>query len=51
MQMNTVTCNKKVLNPTDDKRVLCDDGVNTIAHGHWRLVESGFYDEFDIKFA
>ena len=48
--MNTVTCNKKVLNPYDGKRILCDDGINTLAHGHYKLVEDGFYNEFKFRF-
>jgi hypothetical protein len=35
-QLQTIVQNKKALSPYDDKRYICDDGVTTLAYGHWR---------------
>jgi hypothetical protein len=33
----TEQINKVALSADDDKRVIMDDGVNTLAHGHFKL--------------
>ncbi|KAK3106373.1 hypothetical protein FSP39_018748 [Pinctada imbricata] len=35
----TIKLNKTSLNPYDDKRYILRDGVNTLAHGHWRILD------------
>ena len=35
-QLFTYNINKIGLSAFDDKRFICDDGVTTLAHGHWR---------------
>ena len=34
------TINKVALSSEDDKRIICKDGVHTLAHGHYKT-ESG----------
>ena len=34
----TQTMNKIGLSAFDDKRYICEDGVRTYAHGHWRVI-------------
>lgn len=36
-KISTVTVNKTALNANDDKRFILEDGVNTLAYGHYRL--------------
>ena len=36
-QMYTEEINKVALSANDDKRVILEDGVHTLAYGHWRL--------------
>lgn len=52
-KLGTITVSKTALCPYDDKRWICDDGINTLAHGHVLLnenkqlfVESGNGSEF-----
>lgn len=35
--VKTVIVNKLALSCNDDKRFICDDGVNTLAYGHYKL--------------
>ena len=38
----TETINKVALSANDDKRIICEDGINTFAYGHYRFkTESG----------
>ena len=31
------TCGNKIaLSANDDKRIILEDGISTLAHGHWR---------------
>ncbi len=32
----TERVNKTALSANDDKRIICADGIRTMAHGHWR---------------
>ena len=32
----TETVNKVALSAKDDKRIICEDGIHTLAIGHWR---------------
>ena len=34
-QIYTEKINKIALSADDDKRVIMDDGIHTVAHGHW----------------
>lgn len=36
--IETITCNKVALSAKDDKRVIQDNGVNTLAHGHYKVL-------------
>jgi predicted DNA-binding protein (UPF0251 family) len=36
----TEELNKVALSADDDKRIIMDDGIHTLAHGHHRLKES-----------
>ena len=36
-QLYSVTINKTTLSPYDDKRYVLDDGINTWAHGHYKI--------------
>lgn len=33
----TISQQKRALNPYDDKRYICDDGINSYAYGHYKL--------------
>ena len=44
-EVYTEVVNKVALSGDDDKRVVQDDSVHTLAHGHYRLKESGVYNE------
>lgn len=35
-QIYTIVLNKTSLSPYDDKRHILDDGIHTLAHGHYR---------------
>ena len=39
-QLYTISLNRTGLNPFDDKRYILDDGVCTLAHGHWTIPTS-----------
>jgi hypothetical protein len=36
-QLYNITINKLGLSPFDDKRYILDDGINSLAYGHWRI--------------
>ena len=36
-QLYSIIVNKKALSPFDDKRFILDNGVDTLAHGHYRI--------------
>lgn len=36
-ELFTVTINKTSLCPLDDKRYICDDGISSLAYGHYKL--------------
>ena len=36
-ELFTEEINKIVLSANDDKRVILEDGIHTLAHGHWRI--------------
>ena len=38
-QIHTVKLNKTTLSAFDDKRYIRNDGIHTLAHGHWRIKE------------
>ena len=38
--INTIETDKIALNPNDDKRIICEDGINTLARGHYKLAPS-----------
>ena len=40
--MNTEEVNKVALASEDDKRVIMEDGIHTLAYGHHRLINWGF---------
>ena len=35
-ELFTEESNKIALSANDDKRVILEDGIHTLAHGHWR---------------
>ena len=35
------TINKVALSSEDDKRIICEDGVHTLAHGHYKTESGG----------
>ena len=35
-ELFTEEINKIALSANDDKRVILEDGIHTLAHGHWR---------------
>ncbi|XP_048582217.1 uncharacterized protein LOC125561810 [Nematostella vectensis] len=37
----TETVNKVALSHEDDKRIICDDGIHTFAHGHFKTAAGG----------
>lgn len=39
-EIKTISCNKLALNNADDKRVICNDKINTLPYGHYKLLES-----------
>ncbi|XP_046399469.1 uncharacterized protein LOC124165964 [Ischnura elegans] len=41
----TLEMNKVALNPFDDKRYICEDGINTLAWGHYRIPQKRTHDE------
>ena len=36
-QIHTIALNKTTHSPFDDKRYILNDGIHTLAHGHWRI--------------
>ncbi|XP_054288220.1 uncharacterized protein LOC129003905 [Macrosteles quadrilineatus] len=38
-RINTITINKIAMNANDDKRHILDDGINTLAYGHYKLCQ------------
>ena len=38
--INTIETNKIALSANDDKRFICEDGVNTLALGHYKIPRS-----------
>jgi hypothetical protein len=36
-QLYNITVNKPGLSPFDEKRYILDDGINSLAYGHWRI--------------
>ena len=36
-QLYNITINKLGLSPFDDKRYILDDGISSLAYGHWRI--------------
>jgi hypothetical protein len=36
-QLYNITINTLGLSPFDDKRYILDDGINSLADGHWRI--------------
>jgi len=40
-EIYTETVNKVALSHEDDKRIICEDGINTFAHGHYSSTELG----------
>jgi hypothetical protein len=44
-QLRTVEMNKIALSSNDDKRHVCDDGINTLAWGHYKLRGKRTWDE------
>ena len=49
--MYTEEVNKVALSPKDDKRVIMEDGIHTLAYGHYRLKTEGArgFIGFDIS--
>lgn len=39
-QIHTIALNKTTLSPFDDKRYILNDGIHTLAHGHWRISQN-----------
>ena len=39
-RINTISQNKQALSRFDDKRWILDDGISTLAHGHYKTLES-----------
>ena len=42
-QVQSVSINKVSLSCFDDKRYISEDGISTLAHGHYRIVLFIFY--------
>ena len=38
-EMSTIETNKIALNPKDDKRFVCDNQIDTLAWGHYKITE------------
>lgn len=39
-QIHIIAMNKTTLSPFDDKRYILNDGIHTLANGHWRISHS-----------
>ena len=39
--VETITCNKLALSNLDNKRILCDNKIDTLPYGHYSLVNDG----------
>ena len=37
----TETVNKVALSDQDDKRIICEDGINTYPYGHYKTLSGG----------
>ncbi|KAL4092514.1 hypothetical protein QTP88_027013 [Uroleucon formosanum] len=48
-KLMTIKTNKITLNNFDDKRVVLEDKIHTLAHGHYRLEENELEDEETIE--
>ena len=50
-EITVVKCNKEGFNSYDDKRGILNDGIHTLAYGHWRLLLKQYeYSEMDKPF-
>ena len=38
-KIGSINVQKSALCPYDDKRYVCDDGINTLAHGHYKITD------------
>jgi len=47
--VHTEEVNKVALSADDDKRVIMEDGIHTLAYGHYSLKLRGFIGFFDIS--
>ena len=39
-ELFTERVNKVALSACDDKRIVCENGIYTLAYGHWRITDS-----------
>ncbi|KAG8233740.1 hypothetical protein J437_LFUL003810 [Ladona fulva] len=44
-ELYTMQMNKVMLNAFDDKRYICEDGINTLAWGHYKIPRKRTHDE------
>lgn len=40
----TETVNKVALSDQDDKRIICEDGINTYPYGHYKTLSGGNWE-------
>ena len=45
----TETINKVALSSEDDKRIILEDGIRTLAHGHFKLSQRNLFACLDIN--
>lgn len=45
-EIYTESINKTALNGDDDKRFICEDGIRTLAWGHYKIINNDV-DDFD----